>query len=828
MDTPNDSDELIKAIDDASALAGTDVPGALGMGHLDPIETEFWLKPPNQAADLAALAASAPAQPGLQPNAAGQAITPDAISGAGAAVPSDNLGRASAGPGLGVGQVLAVPPPLPSVGTSPSGILPPEAQAQLAAAHAAAGGAPGAAGPATPQAPGAAAGPGLGSIAKAPGVGDIKGANAQVDALQRQAQVSEFAKVGADFAAQQAAANRQADVAQQTLSEMDKANAEYVKARMVNENLADRETHAWMEKWDSAIKAQPDPGHYWHGEGGGLRRALWFGAIAAQALANNRHPERANTMLQMMRQEIDADIQRQKEAIAAGREGLKITKGLMEDRQARRSKDMMEDRDMRLARVQSLGKYLEARAKAPGPEDLKAAYAAVAAHTDQEAAKLAVDYRKESLDSYNKDLDRKHQDRLEGIKQWNENRRQQLGFGHTTSERQAKEQFDTNERLAKEAFEAGMKPVTAKNEAMAKRQAEQTELDPAATGLSIYNRKTGTTRNIVVDKEQQAKAMAEATAASNQYKDLQTLAKAAGNDSELTRLLQTDPEARAAAIKIAARYTREDFSRTTEVEFEKELQAGGGDFAAGSRGRELMTWLSGNKDKVRDFVQKQARDYQADVGRQIVGKYNVGEHLSPDETVQFSPRDVEGQTPHTPTTDEALTRAGVKVPGLQEPETVQDYEDRKEAGKLPPVSDRAAAAIDDMVNLMGWHADTKNKAGLTSNLVMSTYQNASMNVALGKPATQGGEVVPEADREAVLKRMELETERATADAKKAEADLVLNVNNLNDHNFWKAAERKGFNIESEAVHKALEDLHEAMKDPDFRNRVADGRITGKY
>lgn len=669
---------------------------------------------------------------------------------AGRETPGDPNQAAASGPvpGSVVGQPAPISPQLPSAGT------------------------PGAPPPAPPPPlMGAAPAPTMTSIDPATGKPVILSPDelaAQQDSLDKHAAATEAQSQHEQANAAEVHRQAELDQLRQDMERDRTERADFEFRRGVDHANAQRETHEMMERVDSAVSQNPDPSHYFSGSGGSLRRVLWFMAIAANAYANKKHPERANQMLNMMRSEIDADMHRQNESIERKMKGLDIERHLLSDNQATRASDLRSDHEARILRNLSLSRYAHALAAAPGPADQRAGMAMVAAHLDQESAKHATKFgelayaarekeTQQAFDMRKTKFTESQSNYRTAVEQSGQDQRQQAGFLH-------------DKEMA--PITASAKAAGAGQEALAKRVAEQDATDPGLTGLAYRDKLTGKVRPIPIDAPKSVKAGEEAAKLANLTKDYHTLAKAA-DESDFTNLLKTDPAVRAAAFRVAAQDTKRSFSRTTNTEFTKALEADAP--GLGLNMQNVLTDLAAGSD-VKDYLRKSEADFNKDAPRQFAAQFASGApgsaRLDTEEAI-YTPPTVEAEKQAPPSKRERDTRLGIKPAPMKEPKTVEEYERKREAGELPP-SPAAEKAAEEARNDFGWKAAStvKAPAGMTTDAIRAHEAAMVALIREGKTGTNMPVAIKPAEREAAINRVHLEAKRALSVAAEHEDKLL--------------------------------------------------------
>jgi hypothetical protein len=185
-------------------------------------------------------------------------------------------------------------------------------------------------------------------------------------------------EAGAQTAADRDAANRKLRADTDYATELQKAQINYQHERALAEANANQETTAWLQKYQSLAAQEPNPHRWWDNESG-LGKALWLMGLAFSSVHSAITPGAQNVALTMIQQEIDRDVQLQKERLQRSLDALKAEGRAMDQRHQQNLTDLTDDHTMTLGRLQALHQaYLD---KAAVPGNAQAALAQAKANT---------------------------------------------------------------------------------------------------------------------------------------------------------------------------------------------------------------------------------------------------------------------------------------------------------------------------------------------------------------------------------------------------------------------------------------------------------------
>lgn len=152
------------------------------------------------------------------------------------------------------------------------------------------------------------------------------------------------------------------------------AQAKHEKARAAAEAQADLDNAKWMDDLQAKAKEEPLPGRWWHDQGH-LGQALWALGLVFSSAHAAITPGAKNAALDMVRQNIQNDMDEQRARIGREEAVLKLKGSMLEKNQARTMADLNDDHSARMTRIMSLKRAWDARASVPGDLDAQAAKA---------------------------------------------------------------------------------------------------------------------------------------------------------------------------------------------------------------------------------------------------------------------------------------------------------------------------------------------------------------------------------------------------------------------------------------------------------------------
>lgn len=764
------------------------------------IGSPTYAPPPPTIEQQAAMAAAAP-NPGMPSMPGNQLMPPGAAEPAVPPGPPTTLSP--------VGQVLEQGA---TVGMEPPAGAPPVAGADTQ--EAAVGGETG-----LPPAPGAQPLIGPGEVHAPKNYADAQqqylSAHERYGALKMQ-----HAKAAGEAAAAQA--QRLADAEQETYRNQVAADMEYQRNRDVARASAARTVAEKMARYDAALKEQPDPGAYFTGDGGTLRRVMWMLSIGAQAIANRKHPERANAMMQLMRAEIDRDVALQKDGIAAKQKGLLTDLNMTREDAATKQADMKDDYFMVVTRLKSLAKVAEAKARQPGPEAMRAAYAQQAMELHADAMKVAESMLKTETDIRMKDVDFGHQKKLAYINQAGQDRRQEDAQRHSVYMEDL--QHAHKKELA--PIEAEIEVGKAAAKAKAEREAGMVAV-PKATGLQLVGgrqtvmvpgpfgvpipKQVDAPRDLRVTREVQKEVNGIVDAANEQYTAYSVVREELPKLSGIKDFAQLPPRLQGALMTITYATAKADNNgrAPTDADVKNALvKAVGGDYT-GVGGR-VLEGILGRSGDYKAYIDERMRDMLVSVPKQINGHLNA-EDLRDGEQVMWSPPNMRGDAPETKDKHAMNITAGVKTDLRAEPTSVAELRERERQGTLQELSSAASSTLESFKEF------AKGGTGAKSySHPQDITERAAKAIEAVKSGRIDGKFIPEEEREAVIGRLKLEMSEAAYEADKRLSEAEEGVSARSDYigsrkrtvmldsynDYVKELTREGLNLTPEAAYRS--------------------------
>lgn len=175
----------------------------------------------------------------------------------------------------------------------------------------------------------------------------------------------------AQFAADQARAERKAEASQRAVDDQTKLLGEYEVARTRNNALADAETATWLHELQLQATKEANPSRWWDNQSS-LGQVLWGIGMLAGAGYVALTPGAQNAALLMVTKEIDADVARQESRLQKELGALKAKGAVMEAKHLRNASDLRDTNTMKLSRIQAAERAYMARADVPGDLDAQA------------------------------------------------------------------------------------------------------------------------------------------------------------------------------------------------------------------------------------------------------------------------------------------------------------------------------------------------------------------------------------------------------------------------------------------------------------------------
>lgn len=194
------------------------------------------------------------------------------------------------------------------------------------------------------------------------------------------------------------------------------ANHAFERARQANEAKADADTASWITSMEAKAKEEPLPGRWWSNQGH-LGQALWgLGLLFSSAYAAIT-PGARNAALDMVRQNINNDMEEQKARQGREMAVLKLKGEAMRQQQDRAANDIRDDHSMRMTRIQALEKAWMNKATIPGDQDALAAKAASQQFFQELKGKVIEDFRNEKISATQNELNRRHAEVMQAAAQ---------------------------------------------------------------------------------------------------------------------------------------------------------------------------------------------------------------------------------------------------------------------------------------------------------------------------------------------------------------------------------------------------------------------------
>ena len=522
-------------------------------------------------------------------------------------------------------------------------------------------------------------------------IGATKEQNAAVETGQRAVQSAELAK--ADALA--AHAKAKGDIFEGHAQAQGLVDQQYQQARVAARKDSEAETAAWMRDLDKKVAEEPVPGR-WFTNQSSFGKVMYFLSLAFGSLAQSKNPNLKNIGLEMIVQEMDADMAAQRDKLKRQVDVLKLKGEKIDKRLAERLADSKDDHFMVSSRLAMIQQAALERAAAPGPADQKAAMAEAAQWAAGERLKIAGDRS-----------NRAYTEREGKLNRDAENARAYMTDKRTRDIAAAEIQKDYD--LAR--LSAGVK-LEGKNDPRLK---DSVVLNPDATGIRVVDAKTGAPvatplhngGGLVVSKgDVEKQARQDAALAQDRYALLRRVSKELDKDEDISVLLRRNPQLISDLQKLGYQQARENDPRG--IVTDKDLVSGmesalGGDLTSLS-GRIAAGTFAAGQGKLKEVVDKAIRNMPAKVSNRLGSLIDAAvPGYEGNVRVDWTPKSVEIAEPGAQSTQEIDASYGIKTP-VTPPRTIGELENAQDMEKkgvqaLPPYKtgseDKVLKAIED-------------------------------------------------------------------------------------------------------------------------------------
>jgi hypothetical protein len=488
--------------------------------------------------------------------------------------------------------------------------------------------------------------------------------------------------------------SRQAAVQEQGVREMQRADMDYQAARATAEAKADQETAQWLEQVTTLAQKEPSPDRWWDTRSS-FGKALWGLGLVFSTIHAGITPGAKNAVLEMVKQEINNDVERQQQRLEREMQALKLTGQVMDKRQARLLSDMQDDHTMRLTRIQALEKAWLTRAATPGDPQKAAALAESQMFLDELKLGVIGKRRDVAVQQQNSALDRTHATRLKGMEiaqRQREALQQQKQFDDELDYKYWKEKTDAAVTLATRP--AGSDKLPDKR---------GVAFDTGAVMVGPDGQPVGDGTFYVRDEKAHQEVGEITTSASKLYRDLNRLAEKLEEKGVAARAAgvaigETDPEIQKLVTDIAYGTAKQldPGGRLSEMDV---LKGGMAKFGFGPDGK-LLDRAKHNWDPsaIANMIREETKNMEVEVGKKLA-KYNDVSLNGQRTRVLWRPQNIEApKVPDRTSVDDSI-KAGTYVPPAP-PTSAKEYDaklaqeqtQRGLRGVLLPLHDRTEVA----------------------------------------------------------------------------------------------------------------------------------------
>lgn len=188
-------------------------------------------------------------------------------------------------------------------------------------------------------------------------------------------------------------------------------------ARTAMNARIDAEMAGHVEQLQTLASREPNPSRWWDSQSG-LGKALWAISMMAGAMHTALTPGAKNMALGMVRSEIDADIERQRQRLGKQLEALKSTGAILREKHQRNVSDLHDDYAKGYSRAGALARAWAARAVVPGDLDAQAAKEAVLADLAGIQMEYLDKWRQTLVQREEASMSRAHDQKMQGARIW--------------------------------------------------------------------------------------------------------------------------------------------------------------------------------------------------------------------------------------------------------------------------------------------------------------------------------------------------------------------------------------------------------------------------
>jgi hypothetical protein len=474
------------------------------------------------------------------------------------------------------------------------------------------------------------------------------------DASLRQATLDKF---DADKARQ----DRVVQVNQDYVKQLNEADLAHQRDRDLAHKAAAAETASWMKDMDKKAAEEPQSGRWWHNQSG-FGQALWLLSMAFSTKAAMT-PGVKNVAVEMINQEIDNDINTQRETNKKQLEAIRNKGAKMTELQKQKLDDLQDDYTHKIGRINALQAANTVRANATDNKDLKAQYSAI----DDEL-------NKQKLDIAVKRVDKATAERMKDVEERHADIRQNISLRHAEILQNNSQDFHKGENVLNRDLqrELAEEKIAAKIDAAGNKQKETHFEIPSQSGISVTSKdpKTGKpiSYNLAVPKELGKEAWEISQAGQAKVVGLAGLRDAL-KDGSLPYGTFTNDIASRQALKNLADPTIRQMSGRFNKDTVKEVQ----ELILGEDPTSFISRLKGGtKEEIIDLLNKEIQEAPGATKQKLLAMPGTNLANDPNANITFTAPDTRGPASHTMTGDEKVEAATGKSPEAPKLNTKDD------------------------------------------------------------------------------------------------------------------------------------------------------------
>lgn len=482
--------------------------------------------------------------------------------------------------------------------------------------------------------------------------------------------------------------NRVAGVQDNYANKLNEENVAFQTARQAIRKEAEAETARWMQDLDKKAKEEPDPSR-WFENKSGFGKVMWLLSLSFGAKAAATAPGVQNIGLQMIQQELQADVASQKARLQREYETMQKRGGQIDAKFAQRYADAQDDHKMMAERWQVVMQSALTRANGPGDADLRKKYADSAAHAGQQVLTMAAKAVDTAMSQKEHDLTRRQQSYLAKM---DDTRARDLARIEMDFKKQ-----QANKGTGPDPLKTGDFPV----------------IPVGPSGMRVTGadgKQIG--EGVRVSKENHSKLIEMNTASQDKYDALkrvhQKFQEGKKKGMTLDIMLKRDPTLTADIKKLGygGAKTNDPRGIVTDKDLvngmESELGADLGSFT----GRAKVALGVVPTAKIYELLDTSLKNYKSQMDKKF-GQYldlDLPEYKGTGAQMDWVPTDAEAPTEMTPGAHRSLTEAGLNPATMKidSRETLAEAEkvEKISPGAMPPYQGNNGQLVQDNIKLM--------------------------------------------------------------------------------------------------------------------------------